>query len=269
MNDFFVNEKISPIVTNGASFDLAVTGVGHCRAPNGPILAPEVSTYAAVVWCVDGKMETYLDDVPTRYEASQVFVMPPGVTHYSRVIGDAAELRFFALEGERAWSVILESGLWEGVFDVGDAPVEWFDFLAEKMPNDDPSIIGMNLGRAMDLIVYIASNNRRNAPDKLALDIETLLRREWNNPELSVEYVLGEMEVHRSTASKKFKSRTGRSIIDYLNDLRLTEAKRLLLNTRLPIKQIAQDCGFADPSYFSRVFTKREKVSPRTFREGS
>lgn len=267
MDDYFIIEEHSPLLTSGEPFDLAVTAVGHCRVPNGPILAPEISTYAGIAWCIAGDMETYVDDVPSQYRAAQVFVIPPGVTHYSCVLSEAAEFRFFAIEGPRAWEMVLEMGLWEGVFNAGEALVEWFDFLLEKMPRGDSSSLGMNLSRGRDLVGYIATNNRKNAPDKLAVDIETILRRDWNNPELNVDYVLSKLDIHRSTASTKFKKRTGQTIIDYLNSIRITEAKRLLHNTRLPVKQIAQDCGFADPLYFSRIFTKKEKISPKKFRD--
>ena len=55
-------------------------------------------------------------------------------------------------------------------------------------------------------------------------------------------------------------------MIEYLNKVRITEAKRRLLNTTLPVKQIALDCGFTDPLYFSRLFSRNEKISPKKFR---
>ena len=52
----------------------------------------------------------------------------------------------------------------------------------------------------------------------------------------------------------------------YIIDKRITLAKHLLLSTSLPISEIALACGYADPLYFSRIFTKQTLFSPSVFR---
>jgi AraC-like DNA-binding protein len=58
----------------------------------------------------------------------------------------------------------------------------------------------------------------------------------------------------------------GVSPIDDLIGMRLQEAQTALLSTDRRIEDIAIDCGFSSPSYFSRVFKARTGVSPRAFR---
>jgi AraC-like DNA-binding protein len=48
---------------------------------------------------------------------------------------------------------------------------------------------------------------------------------------------------------------------------RLTEAKALLAETSLPVHRVAQEIGYADAAYFTRLFTKRVGVPPRVFRQ--
>ena len=57
------------------------------------------------------------------------------------------------------------------------------------------------------------------------------------------------------------KALKGSSFRQYLNDLRIREAKRLLRDTDKMIYEIAQDVGYADPKYFNRVFKEVEGVS--------
>lgn len=52
----------------------------------------------------------------------------------------------------------------------------------------------------------------------------------------------------------------------YIIDKRITLAKHLLLSTSLPISEIALACGYPDPLYFSRIFTKQTLFSPSVFR---
>lgn len=63
-----------------------------------------------------------------------------------------------------------------------------------------------------------------------------------------------------------FKRETGKSIIDYLLDKRIEEAKKLLLEGMLNLRQISEVVGFGDYNYFSRVFKKRTGYSPTSYR---
>lgn len=65
-----------------------------------------------------------------------------------------------------------------------------------------------------------------------------------------------------------FKRETGRSIIDYLIEMRITEAKSLLMNASfIPLATVAERVGFGDYNYFSRVFKKRTGYTPGEYRK--
>lgn len=59
----------------------------------------------------------------------------------------------------------------------------------------------------------------------------------------------------------------GKSPKEIIHDRILLEAKRLLVHTHLPIKEIGQDLGFEDPAYFIRYFKKNTETTPVAFRE--
>lgn len=62
--------------------------------------------------------------------------------------------------------------------------------------------------------------------------------------------------------SKRFHSETGMSLREYVNKLRIDEAKRLLLSTGKTVSEIAGEVGFDNISYFSTVFRKQCGMSP-------
>ena len=66
--------------------------------------------------------------------------------------------------------------------------------------------------------------------------------------------------------SQKKKLTFEKSIIHYLIDLRISEAKNLLIETSMPCSVIAELVGFDDANYFSRIFKKRMGLSPLQFR---
>ncbi|MEJ7737174.1 MAG: AraC family transcriptional regulator [Chitinophagaceae bacterium] len=66
--------------------------------------------------------------------------------------------------------------------------------------------------------------------------------------------------------SRFFKARTGKNFIDALNEIRLGNASRMLIDTTHSINEIAFKCGFNNISNFNRVFKKRKKCTPKEFR---
>ena len=65
---------------------------------------------------------------------------------------------------------------------------------------------------------------------------------------------------------RKLSALTGRSPALYIREIRLNHAKGLLQSTDFTVSEIAYDCGFNDPKFFSRVFSKEFGQSPSVFR---
>ena len=69
-----------------------------------------------------------------------------------------------------------------------------------------------------------------------------------------------------SAFSRFFKLRTGRTLSDYLIDIKLGNAARMLVDTTRNISEICYDCGFNNLSNFNRIFKAKRGVTPREFR---
>ncbi len=67
--------------------------------------------------------------------------------------------------------------------------------------------------------------------------------------------------------SRFFKLRTGRTFIDTVNDVRLGQASRMLIDTTHSITEVGYKCGFNNISNFNRIFLKKKKCTPKEFRE--
>jgi AraC-like DNA-binding protein len=66
--------------------------------------------------------------------------------------------------------------------------------------------------------------------------------------------------------NKVLKETTGKSPTRWIDEALVLEAKVLLLQTPDPVSAIADQLGFGDPSYFSRLFRRYENVTPVEFR---
>lgn len=67
--------------------------------------------------------------------------------------------------------------------------------------------------------------------------------------------------------SRFFKLRTGKNLSDYIIDLRLGYATRLLVDSTMAIAEICYECGFNNLSNFNRIFKKKKNCSPKEFRD--
>ena len=83
----------------------------------------------------------------------------------------------------------------------------------------------------------------------------------------NVSEVASMFGMSRNSFLTLFKKETGKSPVNYLEDLRFARACELLENTDLSVKSIAFSIGFGDPLYFSRFFKKYSGMSPGNYRK--
>ncbi|RQH13063.1 AraC family transcriptional regulator [Bradyrhizobium sp. RP6] len=83
---------------------------------------------------------------------------------------------------------------------------------------------------------------------------------------LTIADVAAECKLTPSHFARSFRRSTGVAPHEFLSQLRIDEAKRLMLTTKLPLADIALICGFGDQSYFTRVFSRNVGASPGAWR---
>lgn len=71
----------------------------------------------------------------------------------------------------------------------------------------------------------------------------------------------------REYLCRLFSKEFGTSMVNYLNNIRVSHAKELLADPRLSIREIAHMVGFEDEKYFTRQFKKKEETTPAEYRQ--
>lgn len=84
---------------------------------------------------------------------------------------------------------------------------------------------------------------------------------------LSLKQVAGQFGVTPNYLSSAFKKKFGSTMIHYIHELRFQQAKKMLEDPSINIIDIAHTVGFTDAKYFSRIFQKKEGISPREYRK--
>lgn len=118
--------------------------------------------------------------------------------------------------------------------------------------------------------ILIASNSFHNVVSKKnEMRINKVCLYIQNNfyTKISLKEVADLIFLTESNFCKFFKKATGKTYSDYLNELRINEACRLLVQTEKSINQISFECGFESLSYFNRVFLSKKEMTPSMFRK--
>lgn len=92
-----------------------------------------------------------------------------------------------------------------------------------------------------------------------------LIRTNYTVP-FSLRYASTMCEMSPTTFSQAFKERTGQTLIEFRNRIRLEAACEQLILLDTPVSQIALDCGFSDLSFFYTQFKSKYGMSPMAFR---
>lgn len=94
----------------------------------------------------------------------------------------------------------------------------------------------------------------------------SFIESHFSNHELKLEDVAKYIDRNPSYLSHLLISKTGRSFTEILSGIRMKEAKRYLLETNKPVKEISHIVGYHNPNYFSRTFKEIIGITPREFR---
>ncbi|RKX92414.1 MAG: hypothetical protein DRP59_05495 [Spirochaetes bacterium] len=84
--------------------------------------------------------------------------------------------------------------------------------------------------------------------------------------DITLEEAAGKAGLSSFYFSKLFKKIKNVTFIEYLTLLRIDEAKKLLKETNMSIREISENIGYGDQNYFTRVFKKVVAMSPSAFR---
>lgn len=96
-----------------------------------------------------------------------------------------------------------------------------------------------------------------------------LIAREYHDPELSLEKVAHAAGVPVDRVTAHIKVASGLLFKGYLNRVRGEAARKLLLETDLPVAEVAQRVGYANIPHFNRVFKELFDTTPTAIRDGS
>ena len=114
--------------------------------------------------------------------------------------------------------------------------------------------------------ITAGQENVSHADRQIQRDMVSFIFSHYTDP-LTLGEIAASGNVSRSKCCLIFKKYLGESPIDFVNAYRLEKSCLALVNTSGSITQIALDCGFNNPSYFTKMFSKKYGCTPSEYRK--
>ncbi len=247
-------------------------------------------SYYQILW-FESAGTHYVDFATLEHPASALFLIKPGQVHYfcpkspnkgKMIHFNASLLRSSDRDGQHLWNkpvflhrphpFVIISDKERPVLQriVGELAIELHDqkfLFAEQIYH----LLSTLLLRIERVLLYQSSPEIREpvdqGPDYLVLmDFLELLEKHVNTFYTVQEYS-DQLHIHPKKLNALSRRFMGHTPAKLIQDRKVLEAKRLLSNSRLSIKEIGYALGFEQATYFSRYFRKQTGHSPKEFRE--
>lgn len=110
----------------------------------------------------------------------------------------------------------------------------------------------------------------KNSPQNTHDDESIIEIQEWlhscYNEEITLESLAEKFDFSTRSLNRRFKQATGKSPMQYLQQIRMENAQELLKTSNLSIAEVAFSVGYPDNSYFSALFRKSISLTPKEYR---
>jgi AraC-like DNA-binding protein/ligand-binding sensor protein len=100
--------------------------------------------------------------------------------------------------------------------------------------------------------------------EKIVIETQRLVRQ-LGPARVTIQDLAHDLKLSAGHLGRVYSRTTGHTLEEYLISQRLEMSKRLLLDPRLHVAEVADQCGFCNPAYFSSVFKKYMHCTPRAY----
>lgn len=140
-----------------------------------------------------------------------------------------------------------------------------FEYLHREAKREQPRADLLEYGLKILLIHILRLNEQAREGGHLTVVLQYMQTRYGERT--SLDELAGLVHISKSYLSRLFKREMGMTVVEYMNRLRVSAAKRLLVSTNLGVNEIAYQVGYESPKYFFRTFKAVTGESPVHFRK--
>ena len=252
----------------GKPFFINIAGVSYCDG--NYLINRRNSAVFCMEYIVEGRGTVRCDGSVCYPKKDDVYMLMYGHDHY--YYSDGAEpwkKIWFNAGGPLIRSIVDSYGLGGRILVEKTNAFSYFDSIVSLCRSGLPADI-INLKASVifhELIQYLY---RLTCDADCKISADALTMKNYIDSHISESINIGTLAAliykSQSQTLRILKNEFGTTPYDYLLSQRFTQAKALLQNTNMQVKEIAYRTGFSDEHYFSYVFKKKFGQTPKTYR---
>ena len=196
------------------------------------------------------------DDAATFPDVGSLLVLRVTAERLIRMLGNGPGAEALLAEGY-AYTAVYQSGMVRRIAD---------DIL--HAPYHGPTLSNFIEGKALELLSLLVEAMPDSSGDRIALSVCDTLRSDLQNPPPVAE-VARMNGVTPRKLREYFQSCFGMTIPSWVSHWRMIRAREMLLDSYLPIKDVAAAVGYTQATTFTRQFTKQFGTPPSRIRFGT
>jgi len=234
------------------------------------------STHSDLIYILDGETTLLLANRLHFSAGPGEILMMPGQTLHCDLFKPRRGLKALVISyewpGDREFFDVVDNNKLRRLPPESLSDLRWiFERMRDRSIQYEPCPIENSWLHTALLLMYSAVTGCRPASERhsyrrseLLETVKAFIRRNYYKP-LTRKIIAAELGVSVSTLSRAFLRESGFTLAEYLIEVRIEAAKRLLRDSGRRIEEVAMLSGFADAGYFARVFRKKTGMVPRDF----
>ena len=267
----FCEAVYSPITSISEEHGVEFQLLGRCRQLSAEAVIADTlpETAMLMMWLVEGEMDVRVEDGVHSYAAGDALLLSPRSRYDVSIQNTPVSYWWGVMHGPALPGMLEESGLETGAI-YGLAPPEYqirllmddmrSDTLTENMQRHQAQMVAQFLQVATEHI-------RRHGTDPILSRATATIERNLGDPDLNVQSVAKRVGVNRTSLPNLFQEAYGQTPSNYILEKRLRSACHQLRGTTRKVTEVAELCGFENPTSFSRSFHRHVGLSPTDYRE--
>ena len=225
------------------------------------------------------------------YNEGEGYVLLDGQRHYVKkgdlMVANSNSIHFTGTNSEIKFSVIIIDSqfcrdveidhtklIFESVFR-DENIVNIFEEIKAVSDSEDPCKTALYRMLALKLLIelrrhHLVDGTKRHtekASFKAVKDAVAFIQEHYAE-RITLDDIAAVLYIDKYNLARKFKEQTGNTIINYANEIRCDNAKRLILEGT-PVHEAARLCGFNNMSFFTKTFKKHIGKTPSAFKSGN
>lgn len=148
-----------------------------------------------------------------------------------------------------------------------DSYLRYEDYIAEMLAIDNYDKFKKWFIERMSYIANKILIARESSVSEIIFQANNIIKENYKE-DISLDGISRQLGISPQYFSRLYKNETGKNFIEYLTEIRIHKAKKLMKENSYSVKEICYMVGYSDPNYFSRLFKKQEGKSPTDYLKG-